>query len=304
MSLDPKNCGACYYCKYCADLGTQTKNGEAVYLRKCSNQNLADVAPCVATCYYFEPDTAKPVSDKKPNNHLWMIIAGIVAAVAIIAIVLVVVLSGRSDSKGGGGLFGGGKNDAAELNGAINELDGLLGGSNKGEDKNAVADRVESVEDQTQQNTPALPDGEVLFPFSYPSNARDIYIVVTAKDPLNVRDVPGDFIDSKVIDTVPRYAAVTATEYMGEWTKIKYGSIEGYSSTAYLKCINELTMGVLSHGGKPVELLKNAKEDSVVQKTLASGTEVLVIAKTKNGDYTKIYIDGSTYWVRTGQIIQ
>ncbi|MBQ8533874.1 MAG: SH3 domain-containing protein [Clostridia bacterium] len=298
MTLDPKKCGACYYCKYRADIGTQTAGGEQIYLRKCTNQNLENVGVCVDTCYYFEPNpTVTPA--KESNKNMWMIIAGIVAVVAIIAIVLVAVLLGRGDTDGGKNYDG---NDvAAGLEDALDDLDGILGSGNNEQDKN-VAGKVESTEEQTQQNTPAVPNGSVLIPFTYPENSNYIFVVITSKDPLNVRDIPGDYTDSKVIDTVPRFAVVTATEFMGEWTRIKYGKIEGYCSTYYIRCINELAPVVLSNDGKPIELLKNAKEDSVVQKTVAHGTEVLMIAQTKTGEYTKVYIDGSTYWVRSSQV--
>lgn len=58
-------------------------------------------------------------------------------------------------------------------------------------------------------------------------------IVITEKDPLNVRESPS--MQAKLLGTVPKDERVVITADNGEWYEIEYGNGKGYVSKKYVK---------------------------------------------------------------------
>lgn len=70
------------------------------------------------------------------------------------------------------------------------------------------------------------------------AESAKIGIVTTADDPLNVRSGPGGSYER--IGTVPKGETVTLLDTSNsDWYRIKYGELEGYASSAYIKIVPE-----------------------------------------------------------------
>lgn len=282
MSIDPKKCGACYYCKHCEDIGVQPTIDGPKYLRKCKKEELENVDVCVQTCYYFEVKDSAPAVTPKKKNYIPLIIIVCCVVLAIVAVLAVSsIIKGLNEKADE-------DSDKGAINAVINEElpDGKL-------NNNTVKVPENSLPSETVDKT------KVVYPVKYPSYKEMAHIVTTAKDPLNIRNIPGDYIDSEVIDTISRFSLVEVLSYEGEWYRIRCGSVEGYASSQFLTPLLSTKKGVLYNGTEAIPLLKNAKTDSKVLKKVEGGSEVHIIAKTKSGEYTRVYYDSNTYWVRT-----
>ncbi len=75
-------------------------------------------------------------------------------------------------------------------------------------------------------------------PLSALAESAGIGIVTTADDPLNVRSGPGGSYQR--IGTVPKGAIVTLLDTSNsQWYHIRYGELEGYASSAYIRIVPE-----------------------------------------------------------------
>lgn len=66
-----------------------------------------------------------------------------------------------------------------------------------------------------------------------PSFSESVLAKGVATSPLNIRSAPST--SAGVLGLIPQYAEADITEISNGWARVNYGSIEGWSSTAYLR---------------------------------------------------------------------
>lgn len=120
-------------------------------------------------------------------------------------------------------------------------------------------------------------------------------LVVTEREPLLIRDAP----NGNRVASMPRWAEMDILERGGEWHKVKYEGVTGYSAAKYISVIGE-TIYVAECTGNGVRMRATPEFGDNIMRVLNKGNLFDVLGVS--GEWTHIIVEGKEGYIHSNYV--